>query len=76
MKNFILNAQFISLCILGLFTLLILGAEPGTSESSMYEYEHFCDKGNLGWYICWGWVVMLVTFLTLTAIRFYKGINE
>jgi hypothetical protein len=76
MKNFILNAQFISLCILGFLTLCILGAEPGTSESSMYEYEHFCDKGNLGWYMCWGWVAMVVLFLTLTAIRYYKGIRE
>jgi hypothetical protein len=75
MKNFILNAQFISLGILGFLTLLILGAEPGTSEQSMYDYEHFTDPGNLGWYICWGWVIMLVSFLTLTGIRFYKKIN-
>ena len=76
MKQTIINLQFISLCLLGLFTLCILGAEPGTSEESMYDYEHFTDKGNLGWYICWGWVVTLVVFLTLTAMRFYKGINE
>jgi hypothetical protein len=61
---------------LGFLTLLILGAEPGTSESSMYDYEHFTDRGHLGWYICWGWVVSLVVFLTLTGIRFYKGIRE
>lgn len=76
MKQTIINLQFISLCLLGLLTLLILGAEPGTSEESMYDYAHFTDKGHLGWYICWGWVVCLVVFLSLTAIRFYKGINE
>ena len=76
MKKFILNAQFISLCILGLCTLFILGAEPSGSESSYYEYEHAFDTGHLGWYLGWGWVVSLALFLTLTAIRFYKGINE
>lgn len=76
MKSFIINLQFISLCVLGLCTLFILGAEPSGSESSYYEYEHAFDTGHLGWFLIWGWVVSLVLFLTLTAIRYYKGINE
>jgi hypothetical protein len=76
MKQFILNAQFISLVVLGLCTLCILGAEPGTSESSMYEYEHAFEKGHVGWFLIWGWVTSLVLFLTLTAIRYYNSINE
>lgn len=76
MKKVIINLQFISLCLLGLLTLLILGAEPGASEQSMYEYEHAFDYGHIGWFLGWGWVICLVVFLTLTIIRFYKGINE
>ena len=76
MKNFILNAQFISLCVGGLCLLCLLGAEPGTSESSMYEYEHFCDKGHLGWYILLTFGLSVVVFFVTTAIRYYKGINE
>ena len=76
MKNFLINFQFISLIALGLCTLFILGAEPGTSEDSMYEYAHAMDKGHVGWVLCWGWVTSLVLFLTLTAIRYYNSINE
>ena len=38
MKKFILNTQFISLFVGGLCLLFLLGAEPGTSEDSMYDY--------------------------------------
>jgi hypothetical protein len=74
MKNFLLNAQFFSMCIGGFCLLLLLGAEPGTSESSMYEYEHFCDKGNFGWYLLWALCLSFVTFVFSTAIRLYKKI--
>ena len=76
MKKLVINLQAISLIVLGFLTLCLLGAEPGSSESSMYEYEHAFDYGHLGWWLGWGWVVMVVLFLTLTAIRYYKGINE
>ena len=76
MKKFILNTQFISLCVGGLCLLFLLGAEPGTSESSMYDYEHFCDRGNFGWYLLWTFCISVVVFLITTAIRYYKGINE
>jgi hypothetical protein len=69
MKNLVSNLFTISLPIFCFITLLILGAEPGTSESSMYEYEHFTDKGNFGWYLVWGWVwfglITLITFIML-----------
>lgn len=68
MKNFVIYAQEISLCILALCTLFILGAEPGTSEDSMYEYAHAMDKGHVGWFLCWGWVTSLVLFIALTII--------
>jgi len=56
--------------------LLLLGAEPGTSESSMYDYEHFCDKGNFGWYLLWAFGLSVVLFIITTIIRFVKSINE
>jgi len=69
MKKYIPLLFNISLVILGFITLLLLGAEPGTSEQSMYDYEHFTDKGNFGWYLCWSWVffgvVTLTTFILL-----------
>ena len=69
MKKYIPLLFNISLVILGFITLLLLGAEPGTSEQSMYDYEHFTDKGNFGWYLCWSWVffgvVTLTTFIML-----------
>jgi len=76
MKKIILITQFISLCIGALCLLCLLGAEPSSTESSMYEYEHFCDKGHLGWYILWLFVLSVVLFFVTTAIRYYKGINE
>lgn len=76
MKRFILNTQFISLCISGLCLLLLLGAEPGTSEESYYDYEHFCDKGNFGWYLLWAFGLSLVLFFVTTAIRYYQSINQ
>jgi hypothetical protein len=76
MKNFVMNLQTLSLIVLGLCTLCILGAEPGTSEESMYEYEHAFDYGNVGFILVWGWCVSLALFLTTTAIRYYNSINE
>lgn len=72
MKNFIFYAQQISLIVLGLCTLCILGAEPGTTESSMYEYAHAMDKGHVGWFLCWGWVISLVLFITSTIFIIYN----
>lgn len=75
MKQFILNVQFISLCVGALCLLFLLGAEPGTSEESMYDYEHFCDKGNFGWYLLWTFGISVVLFITTTIIRFRMAIN-
>ena len=74
MKNFLLNAQFFSMCIGGFCLLLLLGAEPSGSESSYYEYEHFCDVGHFGWYLLWALGLSFVTFVVSTAIRIYKKI--
>ena len=64
--------QFISLCVGGLCLLLLLGAEPNSTESSMYEYEHFCDKGHFGWYLLWALGISFVTFLITTIIQLVK----
>jgi magnesium-transporting ATPase (P-type) len=76
MKQFILNAQFISLCVGGFCLLCLLGAEPNSTESSMYEYEHFCDKGHFGWYLLWAFGLSVLVFFVTTAIRYYQSINE
>lgn len=76
MKKIIINAQAIVLGVLGLLTLLILGAEPGTTEQSMYEYQHAFDYGHAGWFLIWGWVVVLIIFIALTVLRFIISTNE
>ena len=60
--------QTLSIIGLALFTLCLLGAEPGTSESSMYEYEHAFDTGHVGWYLGWGWVVCLGLLIISTVL--------
>jgi hypothetical protein len=64
----IITIQELSIVCLALFTLCILGAEPGTSESSMYEYEHAFDTGHVGWYLGWGWVVCLWLLIMSTKL--------
>lgn len=76
MKKLVINLQAISLVVLGFLTLCLLGAEPNNTEDSMYEYQHGFDYGHLGWFLGWGWVLCLVLFIILTAIRYYKNINE
>jgi len=68
--------QSLSFIVLGVLTLFILGAEPSGSEESYYEYEHFCDKGHLGWYMCWGWVLCLVLSIVSTIIIYNKLKNK
>jgi hypothetical protein len=60
--------QTLSIIGLALTTLFLLGAEPGTSESSMYEYEHAFDTGHVGWYLGWGWVTCLGLLITSTVL--------
>ena len=66
--------QPLSIAGLILLTLLLLGAEPGTSESSMYEYEHAFDIGHVGWWLGWGWVVCLGLLIisTIMIVRINK----
>ena len=65
----ILNTiQSLSFILMGIITILILGAEPGTSEDSMYEYEHAFDTGHMGWYLGWGWVVCLGLVIISTVL--------
>ena len=52
-----------------------MGAEPGTSESSMYEYEHAFDSGHVGWYLGWGWVISL-GLLIITSVVIYNYNNK
>jgi uncharacterized BrkB/YihY/UPF0761 family membrane protein len=70
MKKYIPHLFQISLVILGVVTLLLLGAEPSSSsEESLSNYYHSTDRGNFGWYLCWTWVVFavitLITFILL-----------
>lgn len=68
------HLQFISLCVSGLCLLLLLGAEPNSfSESSMYEYEHFCDKGHFGWYVLWALGISFVTLVITSIIRIIRS---
>jgi len=60
--------QTLSVIGLALTTLFILGAEPGTSESSMYEYEHAFDAGHVGWCLGWGWVMCLGLLIISTVL--------
>jgi hypothetical protein len=60
--------QTLSIIGLSLTTLFILGAEPGTSESSMYEYEHAFETGHVGWCLGWGWVVSLGLLIMSTVL--------
>jgi hypothetical protein len=65
----ILNTiQSLSFILNGIIIILILGAEPGTSESSMYEYEHVFDTGHVGWILGWGWVVTLGLIIMSTTL--------
>ena len=64
----IIAIKILSRAGLALFTLCLLGAEPGTSESSMYEYEHAFDTGHVGWYLGWGWVVCLGLLIMSTVL--------
>jgi len=72
--QFIVNAQFFSMCIGGFSLLCLLGAEPSGTESSYYEYEHFCDVGHFGWYLLLALGISFITFVVSTAIRIYKKI--
>jgi hypothetical protein len=75
MKKFIINAQAITLGVLGLLTLCIMGAEPSNgSEAALYRYQEACD--NYGMFFLWGWVVVMVIFVTLTILRFIISTNE
>ena len=64
----ITKLQTLSVAVLVLTTLLILGADPGTNESSMYEYEHMFDMGHMGWYLIGGWVISLGLLIVTTSI--------
>ena len=75
-KETIERVQFISLCIGGLSLFLLLCAEPSNSESSMYGYEHFCDKGHIGWYLLWTFTLSVILFFIATIIRYRKSINQ
>ena len=68
--------QTLSLICLALCTLCILGAEPGVSESSMYEYEHAFDTGHVGWYLGWGWIVSLGLLTISTILIYHDNINN
>jgi hypothetical protein len=73
-ETFLLFAFFISLVTFGLSFLCFIGAEPNTiTEESLYEYQHFYDKGNLGWYLGWtslfSFVVLIATYFGLKKIQ-------
>ena len=50
--------------LLGLLTLIILGAEPsGTSEEALYAYQDACD--SYGMYFLWGWALTAIVLVCL-----------
>ena len=75
MKKFIINAQFLSLVVLGFLTLCILGAEPSeASEAGLERYE--ASAAYWAPIILWSWLAVFIVFISLTAVRFYKNISE
>ena len=55
--------------LLGLLTLIILGAEPsGSSEEALYAYQDACD--SYGLYILWGWVLTALTLVSLLILSY------
>jgi hypothetical protein len=55
--------------LLGLLTLIILGAEPsGTSEEALYAYQDSCD--TYGLYILWGWALTAITLVSLLILTY------
>jgi hypothetical protein len=62
------SIQFLSLVCLGVFTLLILGAEPN-NPSNYSEDEMNRTLITLGSF----WVGLLVTFITSTTIIYFKN---
>ena len=64
----ILRLSFYSWCLL---TFIFLGMEPNNTESSMYEYEHFFDKGHQGYYLGIMWVVISVVMVS--SFIYYIG---
>jgi hypothetical protein len=74
----ILNTiQSLSFILMGVITILILGAEPGTSEESMYKYNHAFDTGHVGWILGWGWVVSLgLTIMSTVLIVINNKCNK
>lgn len=55
--------------LLGLLTLIILGAEPsGTSEEALYAYQDACD--TYGMYFLWGWALTALMLLTLLILSY------
>jgi hypothetical protein len=64
--------QVFSFVIFVLCVLVLLGAEPETfSEKSLYEYQHFMDRGHLGWIVLRLGGLALLT-LIITAITLNK----
>lgn len=69
----------ISFVLFGLTFICLMGAEPNTlNESSLYEYEHFFDKGHLGWYILWICGISFITTISsyIALKRSEKNINK
>lgn len=63
--------------LLGLLTLIILGAEPsGTSEEELSRYNDACDLYGLA--ILWGWLItaiFLIVTISLTPNQKEKDEN-
>lgn len=70
MKNYIPSIQKVLFAIFCLVTMLIFCAEPDSMrEENMYEYEHFLDRGHMGWWLLCVWGVTVLSLIVLTIIR-------
>jgi hypothetical protein len=64
---------FLMFCFIGFFGLLMLCGEPKDfSEQSLYDYEHYYDKGNFGWYMLRGWFSLIGLWVIIFVYKIIK----
>lgn len=74
MKKFVIGLQGISLVIFGLLTLFLIGGEPSNVSTEGIE-RYYAESAYWDGKILFAWVISLLVFAVLTAIRFIKKIE-
>lgn len=64
--------KFILITLFILLTFMIIGMEPSTlNDDTLTEYYSLSDKGNMGWYMLWGWVWLVVSIGVVYLVEYY-----